>query len=546
MNVLLLLGVGIFFGTLGGRIFQRLKIPQVVGYIIVGLLLGQSFLGVLDIQILDLLDPLVSLALAIIGFLIGSELKIGLFKKYGKTIYSILLGEGLTTFLVVTILVWLLTKKFYFGIILGALASATAPAATVDVLWEYKARGPLTRTLFSIVALDDALALIMYGFASAFSRSLISKEHTSWLYKIEAPFLEIGLALIIGFFGGYLLSKLLGFIKERERILPFSLGVIILVAGISVFWKVDLILSSMVAGFILANLAPLDSKEIFEEIKRFATPIYVIFFVIVGARLDISLFFKAGIATLAIVYVLARTLGKMAGAYLGALIGKAQDAVRKYLGICLFSQAGVAIGLALSIYHNLSQLSPQAEAIGLVIINVITATTFIVQIIGPPAVKFAIQKAGETWRDITEEDIIATHKVSDYMLSAPPLVRQNTPLYHILETFKNSEIYYICVVDAEDKLQGLISLGDLREVFLEQDIQNSNIIIASDIMKPVVRYLTLSQPLQDAIYLFQRRELDFLPVVESGETMKLAGVMQYHSVMKKIQEELLTRRGADI
>ncbi|MFH1854544.1 MAG: cation:proton antiporter [Candidatus Omnitrophota bacterium] len=543
MDILLLLGIAVFFGTLGGKIFQKLKIPQVVGYIVIGLVLGKSFFGIFNDATIEALNPFTSIALGIIGFLIGAELKLDIFKKYGRSIYSILLSEGFFTFFIVCAVVTLITKKLYLGLLFGALASATAPAATVDVLWEYKTRGPLTTTLLAIVALDDALALIIYGFASVFAKSLIVKEHLSVLHSIEMPFIEIGIASLIGITGGYILFRLIKFIRDKERILPFSLGIIILAVGLSNFFKIDLILSSMILGAVLSNLAPKESEEMFGAIKAFSPPIYVLFFAMVGARLDIRLFAQTSIAVLAVVYVATRTFGKMTGAFIGGLIGKAQKTVTRYLGLCLFSQAGVAIGLAISIHHNLSKVSPEAANIGLIVINVIAATTFIVQIIGPPSVKFAVKKAGEIGRDVTESDIIDSYKVSDLMRKDFPVIKEEMPLYSIVETFKHSDSYHICVVDKNKNLLGIISLGELRSTFMEQELDLNNLILAKDIAEPAARVLYAAQPLKEAIEIFRRKELDFLPVLKDAGSQELVGVMHYRSVMKNIDKELLARRG---
>jgi Kef-type K+ transport system membrane component KefB/CBS domain-containing protein len=543
MDILLLLGISIFLGTLGGRIFQKFKIPQVVGYIIIGLILGKSFFGIFHDKIIEALNPFTSIALGIIGFVIGSELKFDVFKKYGCSIYSILLSEGIFTFVVVGTVITLLTQKLYLGLLFGALASATAPAATVDVLWEYKSRGPLTTTLLAIVALDDALALIIYGFASVFAKALILKEHFSILHSIEMPFIEIGTASIIGITGGYALFKLISFIKDKARILPFSLGIIILTAGLSNFFKIDLILSSMILGATLVNLAPKESEEIFSSIKVFSPPIYVLFFIMVGARLDIKLFTQVSIVVIAVFYVLSRTFGKMAGAFLGGIIGRAQKVVTKYLGLCLFSQAGVAIGLAISIYHNLSMVGPEAAEIGLVVINVIAATTFIVQLIGPPSVKLGIKKAGEMWRDVTENDIIESYKVGDVMREDFSVIKEEMPIYSIVDTFKKSDSYHICVVDKNKDFLGIISLGELRSAFMEQELDLNNLVLAGDMAEPATRVLYAGQPLKEAIEIFRRKELDFMPVLKDAASRELVGVTHYRSIMKKIDKELLARRG---
>jgi len=542
VEILFLVGLTIFLGTLGGKVCQQFKIPQVTGYIIVGLLLGQSVFKLWSPVIIDGFSPIVDLALGIIGFMIGAELKLDMFRKRGKSIYSILFCEVLVTFAVVTLFVTLLTHKLYFGILFGAMASATAPAATVDVLWENKTRGPLTTTLLAIVALDDVLALVLYGFASVIAKSLIAHEHFSMFSVFKAPVVEIGLAIVIGLIGAYILYWLIHFIKDRERILPFSLGVITFTIGLAAHFHIDLILSSMILGFTLTNIAPIESKDIFEAIKKFSTPIYVLFFVLVGARLDFSIFFGTGVGLIALVYIASRTFGKMSGSVLGGFIGEAHESVTKYLGLCLFSQAGVAIGMAISIYQNLSKLGPEASNVGLTIINVIVATTFVVQIIGPVCVRFAVEKAEEIGKDVTEEDIIESHKVLDVIEKNVPIIREDEHLDGMVEQVQASESLDFCVVDRHVKLLGCISIGDLRAILLQQELELNDLILARDIAVPPPRVIAANRPLKEAIEIFRLKELDFLPVVEDDETRKLVGLIHYRHVMAEIQKELLKRR----
>jgi len=543
METLFLVGLSIFFGTLGGKICQHFKIPQVTGYILAGLLLGPGILGVWDQSGIDSFTPLINLALGIIGFMIGSELKLELFRKRGRSIYWILFCETLTTFTVVALFVYLLTDKVYFAILFGALAAATAPAATVDVLWENKTRGPLTTTLLAIVALDDVLALILYGFASVVAKSLITQEHLSLIHTIEAPFIEIGLAIMIGVGGAYVLYWLIHFIKERERILPFSFGVIAITIGLALHFKIDLILSSMILGFMLTNIAPVESKEIFDAIKRTSAPIYVLFFVLVGARLDFGLFLNTSVALIAVVYILSRSFGKMSGAILGGFVGEAHEMVTKYLGMCLFSQAGVAIGMAISINQSLKFISPEAETIGLTILNVVVASTFIYQLVGPICVRFAVSKAGEIGRDVNEEDVIDSYNVEDVIEKDVPTIKENAKLDAMVEQVKESESFDFCVVDQKGTLLGSISIGDLRDVLLEQELELNTLVLAKDIAKPAVRVIAAKRPLSEAIEILRRKELDFLPVVKDEQTNEFVGLIHYREVMAAIHRELLKRRG---
>jgi Kef-type K+ transport system membrane component KefB len=393
MQILLLFGVILILGLAGGRLFEKIGIPQVVGYIIVGLILGESITHVVPGKLLDNLSPLTSIALAFIGFMVGGELNIATFRKYGGQFFTILFSEGMLAMILVSVFVTLWTRNIALGILLGALSSATAPAATVDVLWEYRSRGPLTNTILAIVALDDGLALILYGFAFAFSKAIVGRETLNLQNMLSQPLLEIFGSVAIGIALGFLADKSLQWIKSKEDKLVIIIGTVLLASGAAAMLQLSLILTSMVLGFYLTNINPHRNESNFEIIKAFVPPIYIIFFVFIGARLNLGLLPKMGI--IGALYIVGRTAGKWIGAFGGAKLSHSPDTVRKYLGFALFSQAGVAIGLALDTYQNFSHYGAAGNQIGNTIINVIAATTFIVQIIGPPSVKYAISRAGE-------------------------------------------------------------------------------------------------------------------------------------------------------
>ncbi len=393
MHILFTLGLIMALGLAGGRLFERFGIPQVVGYIVVGVVLGDSVLHFLSIETLDKLSALTSIALAFIGFMVGGELKYSIFQKYGKQFFSILLSEGLLAMLFVSILTILLTKNIPLGILLGALSSATAPAATVDVLWEYRSKGPLTSTILAIVALDDGLALFLYGFAFAFANALVAGGGLSVKIMLLQPLFEIFGSLLLGITIALIINYVLRWISSRDDQLVINIAAIFLASGIAKYYDLSLILTNMAVGLTLTNLHRDRNESNFEIVKSFVPPIYIIFFLFVGARLQLGLMPSMGI--LGILYVLGRTIGKWSGAFLGSVISGAPSAVKKYLGFALFSQAGVAIGLALDIYQHFGKLGTAGEHLGHTVINVIAATTLLVQIIGPMSVKFAISKAGE-------------------------------------------------------------------------------------------------------------------------------------------------------
>ncbi len=393
MNSLLLFAVILITGLGLGRVFEKIGIPQVVGYIVVGVILGDSLTHIIPAKLLDSLAPLTYLALAFIGFMVGGELKKSIFKKYGKQFFAILFSEGLLAMFLVAVLVFLWTKNLSLALLLGALCSATAPAATVDVLWEYRSHGPLTTTILAIVALDDGLALVLYGFAYAFSSALIAGGPLNAQVMLVKPLVEIFGSLVLGGFVGFLLNFILRYVKLKDDKLVINIGAVLLASGLAIHFNLSLILTNMAVGLLLTNVHPDRNKPNFDIVKAFVPPIYIIFFIFVGARLQLGLLPKMGM--IGLLYVLGRSAGKWIGAYFGARFSSSEKTVQKYLGFALFSQAGVAIGLALDIYQHFSQLGPAGTHLGHTVINVIAATTLLVQIIGPPSVKYAIKRAGE-------------------------------------------------------------------------------------------------------------------------------------------------------
>jgi len=394
LDILLVLGIALASGLIGAKIFKRLKLPQVVGYILVGAIIGTSGFGMLHHDLVDTLTPVSNFALGIIGFMIGGELKFSVFKKMGRSIFTILFAEVIISFSCVVLAVWLITGELHIALIFGALATATAPAATVDVLWEYKSSGVLSTTILAIVGLDDALALIVYGFASAYAKMLIVGSNTFSIAEVlYKPLLEIFGSMLLGIAIGSLAEKLSGRMRDDSQFLSLVFCSIMICCGISVELHLSQILACMFMGMTLANWHPRSSERAIRVLDRVTPPIYILFFVMIGAKLNILLLPEIGL--LGAAYIAARSVGKVSGVYIGASISKAEDVVRKYLGVALFSQAGIAIGLSIAIAQEFSKINAAGQALGTLVINVIAGTTFIVQIIGPPCVKYSITKAGE-------------------------------------------------------------------------------------------------------------------------------------------------------
>ena len=539
LNILILLGLALFGGTIGGRLFQKFRIPQVVGYIVVGILIGQTGLKIIDEHTIQTFQPFNYFALGLIGFIIGGELKKETFLKYGKQLVYILLCEGIAAFLLVSILVGLVGSLFFhesnlawaLGFLLGAIASATAPAATTSVLWEYKTKGPLTSTILGIVAMDDALALLLFAIASSLAGSLIGYSNGTIVNTFLIPIYEIGGSILIGVLSGLILNKILKRYRKEERILAFSVGIVLLVLGVALFMNVDILLAAMALGVTVVNFTPRKSKEMFKLIGGFTPPIYILFFVLVGAKLNLS-YMSLAVILLLIIYLIGRTVGKMAGANFGARISGATRIVQKYLPACLFCQAGVAIGLSILA----SQRFP--GEIGHTIVIIIITTVFILEIAGPPFVKIAVTKAGEVGLNITEEDLIRQSKVKDIMDIKTPLIYEKTPLSKILEMFYENSYLYYPVVNKDKNLVGVISIFNIKDTFMISGLDN--FLIAVDLMEPVIAVTMSETPMSDAIEILDKNNLEFLPVVT--EENIVVGSLESRAIQRLISKRITELR----
>ncbi|MBW8001302.1 MAG: CBS domain-containing protein [Planctomycetes bacterium] len=539
-NLILLFGIIVLLGTFGARIFQRFHVPQVVGYIVVGILLGDVF-GVIGTELVEKLEPFNLFALGIIGFMIGGELRGEIFKKYGRQFFIILFSQGIGAFVLAgigaSVVAWFITHNLptsiAMGLVLGAIASATAPAATVNVLWEYKTRGPLTAAVLAIVALDDALALLLYKVAVTTAHVLIGTRHDSILASISILLGEIFGAVMLGFLVALALFFILKFIRDDDKILAFALASLMIVVGVAMTFEIGPILPAMTLGITIANLAPRQSKNIFELIKKFSPPIYISFFVLAGAHMEFSKI-STLMLIMILVYVTLRAVGKIAGAWWGGKYSGAPKAVQKYLGICLLPQAGVAIGLAILAGHQFN-----AE-FGKIIIMVVMTGTFIMEIVGPMLVKVGVKKAGEVGMNVTEEDLIKIYAVEDVMDASPTSISHDLPLQQILDTFSKSESVYYPVIDKESNVIGIITIAGIKEMFANQDV--AGWLLAMDVAEPVLDKTILNKPLGDVIEHMQRYNLENMLVVEKQDSDKLVGVLDYRKALRKISAEVLRRR----
>ena len=397
-DLALAIGVMITVGLLGGLLSNKIKFPRITGYIIVGILLSPSVLNLISRATIEKLDIITHVALGIVAYLIGASLRVESIRRLGRSIAWITTSQSLGAWLIVTLVIAFVAPLIlaipgatftnnYFpsALVIGAMAAATAPAAVMAIIREYKARGPFTTTLLAVVALDDAIAVIAFAIAVGVAQPLISGSGGVSLYQMLAvPSLEIAQSVGIGTAFGFMLVYLTRLARTRALLLSAVLGIVILCTGIANFLGISLIMANMTIGFIVANrMAGSEPIAVMEGIEEV---VFAVFFVFSGMHFDASVMRTAGI--LALLIVATRFTGKYVGTVIGAKISHASDAVRKYLGLALLPKAGVTLGLALlakSVFPVLGNL----------IFNGVLASVIINEIVAPPLAKYALTKAGE-------------------------------------------------------------------------------------------------------------------------------------------------------
>ncbi len=395
-NILVDLGIIVALAYLVSKLFQRVGVPQVIGFMLVGIVLGRSGLHFITNGMLLSLQPFIDLALGFIGFNIGREMELSLLRRGSKEIMVILMFETLLAFTLVFLGFYAYFGDHIIALLFGALAAATAPAATVDVIWEYRARGVLTQTLLFILALDDIIGVIMTRLVIAYTEAILTAGAVSFSRIGLLALGEIGGSLALGVVLGWLVSNIVRFKHKKGGIIVLATASVLLCTGLAEMWDLSPILANITFGAALANFSE-EASHSFEEIEETATPIYILFFVLIGASLDLSII--GVVLGISIMYVILRSVGKFGGVFIGGRMAKAAPVVQKNLGLCLWSQAGVTLGLAMVIYSEFPVLGTAGQELADLIISVIAVSTLIVQIIGPSGVKLAIKRAGEIGQD---------------------------------------------------------------------------------------------------------------------------------------------------
>lgn len=406
-EALLVLALILLLGLYAGRWFERIKLPHITGYISIGVVIG-LVLVLLDLgEDIELLAIISSVALGFIAFGIGSELEFSKLKKSGKEVVVITLIQAVAASLFTIGGVLLFGASLPVALVLGAVATATAPAPIMLLTRKYKTRGPLTDTLLPLVGMDDAVGIVLFGVLLSVANSMNTGATLSVIDMLEGPLVELIASAVIGVVIGLLASHLIRIIKnsdsQKEEMylgisvfavlaavamakLPFSIG--------SLDIHLSPILTPMIMGVTMANTMPLvRAHDVNESIEAFSAPILVAFFTLAGAELvvafahntDVNYGSLIGITAM---YILFRIIGKVGGAYLGATIMHSHRNVKRYLGVCLLPQAGVALGMAY-------QAKTDFGSDGITILIVVLIATLVYELFGPIGVKYSLDQSGE-------------------------------------------------------------------------------------------------------------------------------------------------------
>ena len=409
MEILLSIAIALFTGLMMTRVIKPLGLPAVTGYLVAGVLIGPFCLGLLGVEGLgfptmeyvEQFGLISDVALGFIAFSIGNEFRLSQLRQIGKKATVIAIFQALTATVFVDIALCVLSLilgedklPMSVAITLGAVATATAPAATLMVVRQYKAKGKLTDILLPIVALDDAVGLVVFAVSFGIAKGMVSGSIDIFSILVN-PLVEIVASLLLGAVMGFLFSEVEKLFHSRSKRLSVSVMFVFITVGLTML-KFNIgpvtigfssLLACMMLGTIFCNVCE-SSEELMDRVDRWTTPLFVLFFVISGAELELNVFTDLAIVGVGLVYILFRSLGKYFGAFASSKFMKCEESIVKYLGITLLPQAGVALGMSVTAMQL-------GDYEGTLIRNIILFSVLIYELVGPMLTKMALTKAGE-------------------------------------------------------------------------------------------------------------------------------------------------------
>jgi Kef-type K+ transport system membrane component KefB len=562
MITTLYLGALLIASLMMGRIVCHMRVPKVTGYLLAGIILSPSVVGIFSNVFSQSLDNSLSdlrfvseLALGLIAFSIGGEFKHERFKKIGSKILAISLWETVLTFLLVFIPLIIFTQNTKLSICLAIFAIATAPAATILVLREYDSEGVVTDSLITLTGLNNIVCLILFTLCFPIITLVPELSFAPFLFALFSSFGGILLSLAVGFALGFFLSFFENRITKPNDLMVVTMGAIILGIGLAYILSVSPLLINLVMGVTTVNLAK-KRKVLFEEVKRIDLPIYAAFFALSGADLHWGLLPAVGIV--GVIYVVGRVSGKVLGVAFGAAQAGASQNLKKRGGLGLLAQAGVVLGLALLVQDK-------DPGLGEVVSTTILSTVIVFEILGPLAVRWSVVKSGEVkiiklihreegapfrasfsevinrlrlslgmpeWKtkeftgDVLVEHIMRTHV---------EVIYDDAHFEKILKTIEHSRYNLFPVVNHKEAFTGIISFQDIRDVLYDGIMED--LIIAEDIVNTTIPSIDSKATLNEALDLFEKAKVDLLPVIDDKESKKLLGVVTQRDVLTVFKEK---------
>ena len=406
-QMLICLSIALIAGLLMSRLAKAVNLPAVTSYLVAGLLLGPFVLGRLGLSGLGIgfgsleqvegYGVVTQVALGFIAFVIGNEFRLSSLRSMGQQAITVGIAQAVITTALVDValvgvhLLFPQVLSLASAITLGSIAAATAPAATLMVVKQYKAKGPLTHLLM-VVAIDDAVGLVLFS-ASYGVANALEQGHMDLLSVVVEPLMEILLSLLLGAVAGYLLNLLEVYFHSRSKRMSLSVAFVLLTVGVSLLevevggvrCGFSLLLVCMMTGTVFCNVCP-TSDELMDRLDRWVSPINILFFVLSGAELDLTILTTPMVLLIGVVYIVARSAGKISGSYLSCRATSCSPAIQKYLGITLLPQAGVALGMA----ATAAELSD-----GHMVRNVVLFSVLVYELVGPTLTKISLVAAGE-------------------------------------------------------------------------------------------------------------------------------------------------------
>lgn len=407
--ILLLIGMAIILSFCCGKMSIRLRLPSIIGYMLFGVMLGPSFLNIFSDTLQDDLSFITEIALGFVALTIGLELNLNVLKKQGFGIISVIFAESFGAFFLVTAGIYWVTHDWALALIFGSIAPASAPAGTIAVIKEYKAKGSLTKALYTVVGFDDGLGIIIFSFASAIVRNMLYQQtggtQATMLAMFLPPMKEIVLSIAVGALMSWVFCSLARRLTESKDVFVLLTGSIFAIIGLSKAFHLSLILTNMIAGMIIVNTQPDNFiRKLNDKLPDIMPLLFILFFTLAGSHLHIDMLSSLGL--IGIVYVITRSSGLIVGSRIGASIGKVEEKIKKYIGLGILSQAGVAIGLSLTAKHEFQGLGKivgtidgrsitSGDNLGAIVLTTITATCIVFELIGPILTRIALKKSGE-------------------------------------------------------------------------------------------------------------------------------------------------------